>query len=98
MFHKTVYPLAAALFCLPGCVENQSVSPQPAPPPLTTEPIGLQMTRAEPRLAGLPFRVLLDFERPTDMAFVTSQSAALTPSIEKAHTGRGSLKVDRRGV
>jgi hypothetical protein len=96
--------LAAALS---GCVEHrvpapgEAVSldtPAPTPPPLTTEPIGVQMTRAEPRLAGTPFRVLLDFERPTDAAFLISRGGTCVPSTpDAAHTGQAALKLDGPG-
>jgi hypothetical protein len=88
-------PLAALL--LAGCTENAAPS-RPAPPPLKTEPIGLQVTRAEPRFAGLPFRVLLDFERPTDLAFVAAQSAKLQLATDQAHTGLSSLQLDHGGT
>jgi hypothetical protein len=51
------------------------------------------MTRAEPRLAGTPFRVLLDFERPTDAAFLTARGPACQTSPDAAHTGLSSLKL-----
>ena len=91
--------LLSAAAALPGCVENTappsgaSVEPPPAPPPLKTEPIGVQMTRAEPRLAGTPFRVLLDFERATDAAFILPRGPACQTSPDAAHTGQASLKL-----
>jgi hypothetical protein len=68
------------------------------PPPLQTEPIGLQMTRAEPRLADMPFRVLLDFERPTDLAFLVPQAGAVQVATEQAHTGFAALKLEHGGT
>ncbi|MDB5323443.1 MAG: hypothetical protein JWN40_5074 [Phycisphaerales bacterium] len=106
MFHKKILMLttgAVLLFALASCTENvppPAAAGRPAPPPLTTEPIGLQMTRAEPRLAGTPFRVLLDFERPTDMAFLLSPIPADAPHLsgERAHTGVSALMFDRGGT
>jgi hypothetical protein len=95
MYLKTSVILGAAILAaLPGCTENGAppASP-PTPPPLTTEPIGQQMSRVEPRLAGMPFRVLLDFERPTDMVFVSPQSAGQR-STDRAHTGVASLRCE----
>ena len=37
---------------------------------MADEPISVQIRRAEPRLAGLPYRVLLDFEKAVDLAFL----------------------------
>ena len=90
---KTTVILGAALLAaIPGCTENGApAAPPPTPPPLTTEPIGQQMARVEPRLAGMPFRVLLDFERPTDLVFVSPQSAGQR-STDRAHTGAASLQ------
>ncbi|HYE18694.1 MAG TPA: hypothetical protein VEA69_09635 [Tepidisphaeraceae bacterium] len=67
--------IAAALLGAGACNEtapraNRPEAPAPVPPPLTDLPIGVQMTRREPRLAGVPFRVLLDFEKTVDEAFV----------------------------
>lgn len=104
MPHLSSRKLAAALLLaalLPlGCVEHTAPGdpvsldePAPTPPPLTTEPIGVQMTRAEPRLAGYPFRVLLDFERPTDAAFLLPRGATAAPSSAAAHTGQSALEL-----
>ncbi|HEY7119936.1 MAG TPA: hypothetical protein VH475_25330, partial [Tepidisphaeraceae bacterium] len=85
---------AVCLTVLCGCVENapsQGRSAAPVPPPLATEPIGLQITRAEPRLAGVPFRVLLDFESPSDLAFCADRPQTSTAA---AHTGQTALKLD----
>jgi hypothetical protein len=93
---KATLLLAAALS---GCVETAAPKsadsgPAPVPPPLKTEPIGVQMTRAESRLAGMPFRVLLDFERPTDTAFLAPHGGTVQTSPDAAHTGQASLKLD----
>jgi hypothetical protein len=56
------------------------------------------MTRAEPRLADTPFRVLLDFERPTDLAFLLPQAGAVQVATEQAHTGVAALKLERGGT
>ena len=98
MFLRTVLKSATAalLSAFSGCVEY-SAGPNPAPPPLLTEPIGIQLTRTEPRFAGVPFRVLLDFERPSDLAFVVPQSAGLQCSTDQAHTGRSSLQIGPGG-
>ncbi len=93
MMLKTVFAIFIAAFLAlgPGCAEYGSAQPKrPVPPPLADEPIGLQLTRAEPRLAGESFRVLLDFEKPHDSAFLL---APLRPTIDpgNAHTGRSSL-------
>lgn len=109
MSYKTILMLAAGAILLGGfssCTENASPHTggagvqRPTPPPLTTEPIGVQMTRAEPRLVGTPFRVLLDFERPTDTAFLIAATADTLPrtSTDRAHTGESSLKFERGGA
>src|SRR5204863_7913542 len=102
MFPKTFLMLAtgaAVLLSGTGCTENAppAAAPRLTPPPLKTEPIGLQMTRTEPRLAGMPFRVLLDFERPTDLAFLVAPSGAAQLSTEQADTGFSALKLERGG-
>ncbi len=76
---------------LSGCVENSGPVSRPTPPPLLTEPIGIQLQRAEPRLAGMPFRVLLDFEQSTDFSFLSPEG--LEASTSQAHTGRASLHI-----
>jgi hypothetical protein len=83
----------ATLTLLAGCVENgrPGGANHPTPPPLLTEPIGRQIVRAEPRLADTPFRVLLDFERPTDLAFV--RPAPKTLSTGRTHTGEAALRL-----
>ena len=91
-------PTAQALFvaavaALSGCTENAPNVQRPTPPPLTTEPIGVQMARVQPRLKGLPFRVLLDFERPTDLAFLSPGAPSPTISSDQSHTGQSSLKI-----
>jgi hypothetical protein len=97
MFLKTISATALAattLLMTASCTENARRAPAPSPPPLKTEPIGVQITRAEPRLVGTPFRVLLDFERPTDLAFVSAApSDGAELSVAKAHTGGASLRV-----
>src|SRR5258706_1989299 len=102
MFSKSFLTFATGAGLLVGvssCTENAPpAAPRPAPPPLQTEPIGLQMTRAEPRLADTPFRVLLDFERPTDLAFLVPQAGAVQSSTEQAHTGLAALKLERGGT
>jgi hypothetical protein len=87
--------LAAAVA---GCVKNAppggstaDVAALPTPPPLSTEPIGVQIARARPRLADTPFRVLLDFERPSDLVFVHPAPPAV--ATDRAHTGAASLSV-----
>jgi hypothetical protein len=93
MYLKTRLVLGAAILtAISGCTENGMPPAPPTPPPLVTEPIGQQMSRAEPRLAGMPFRVLLDFERPTDMVFLTSQATVAQRCTDRAHTGSASLK------
>ena len=54
--------------------------------------------RVEPMFVGAPFRVLLDFESASDLAFVSSISASkLDPAVkldaEVAHTGATSLQL-----
>src|SRR5689334_7631585 len=91
---------AVAVLWIAGCTENTrpTTSNNPKPPPLaTTEPIGVQMTRAEPHLVGMSFRTLLDFERRTDMAFLLPQSADPKPSNDVAHTGTQSLRIEHGG-
>jgi len=93
MYLKTRFILGAALLtAISGCTENGTPPAPPTPPPLSTEPIGQQMSRAEPRLAGMPFRVLLDFERPTDMVFLSPQSSVAQRCTDRAHTGSASVK------
>jgi hypothetical protein len=79
-----------------GCTENApprgASGPLPTPPPLADEPISVQIRRAEPRLAGLPYRVLLDFEKPIDLAFL--DRPGLATDSKRAHTGRSSLRLD----
>jgi len=89
MFFKFMAGVLVSLVA--GCVENSPNTPGPTPPPLLTEPIGLQLTRAEPRLVGMPFRVLLDFEQETDLSFVTGEGYGI--SLAAAHTGRSSLAI-----
>jgi hypothetical protein len=108
MFYKTILTLTAgaALLCVvSSCTENAPThavgtgAERPTPPPLKTEPIGVQMTRAEPRLAGTPFRVLLDFERATDTAFLIASAADMPrTSSDRAHTGESSIKFERGGA
>jgi hypothetical protein len=108
MFYKKILTLAAnaaLLVALSSCTENASPhaagagAALPTPPPLKTEPIGVQMTRAEPRLVGTPFRVLLDFERPTDTAFLIATGAdAPRISSDRAHTGESALKFEHGGA
>src|SRR4051794_38600374 len=100
MFHKTIPntisspATAAILLALSSCTENVPHTRVPTPPPLKTEPIGVQITRAEPRLVGTPFRVLLDFERPTDLAFTSAAPPdGVETSTATAHTGAASLRV-----
>lgn len=83
---------AGAALGLYSCTESDFSSiesPRPAPPPLAYEPIGVQVVRAQPSLAGMPFRVLLDFEKDVDLAFVTAPHARRDSTT--AHTGRASL-------
>lgn len=88
---KTFLTFATATL-LTGCVENgRPGAGHPTPPPLLTEPIGRQITRVEPRLADTPFRVLLDFEHPTDLAFV--RPAPKTASTGRTHTGDSALRL-----
>jgi hypothetical protein len=89
---RSVAVFAAFLFALAGCTG------QLAPPTRSGEPIGVQLMRAEPMFVGAPFRVLLDFESASDLAFVsTSSISKLDPVIkldsEVAHTGGASLQV-----
>jgi hypothetical protein len=88
--------LAGLLAILIGCTENApprgASSPPPTPPPLADEPISVQIRRAEPRLGGLPYRVLLDFEKGVDLAFL--DVPAMKTDSGKAHTGRSSLRLD----
>ena len=63
-----------------------------APPVRTGEPIGVQLMHVEPMFAGSPFRVLLDFESPSDLAFIADHPT-VTMDPQVAHTGRASLQV-----
>jgi hypothetical protein len=97
MIFRVLIPIAAVLGGLAGCQEFGPAGSHPAPPLLTSEPIGLQVGRADPRLAGMPFRVLLDFERPTDLAFLASPSREVKCSSDQAHTGAASLRMEHGG-
>ncbi|MEZ0266869.1 MAG: hypothetical protein ACAI43_19230 [Phycisphaerae bacterium] len=85
--------IAAGLVGAGGCNETGPRAARPAeaaapvPPPLTDLPIGVQMTRREPRLAGVPFRVLLDFEKTVDEAFVL-RPASVGPMYPQAEPAR----------
>ena len=96
--------MAVLLCALAGCVENgrSAGAPAPVPPPLLNEPIGVQLARRDARLAGVPFRVLLDFENAHDLAFVrqmrkepgaigSSPVPASAIDSGRAHTGRASM-------
>lgn len=99
MSHRPILTVLALLtgLSLIGCLENGEPASRPTPPPLLSEPIGVQLTRAEPRLAGMPFRVLLDFEQPTDLAFLSPAGGQC--SMQMAHTGRTSLELaPRKGI
>ena len=89
IMERTLLLLAA----LAGCAASEPTESRPAPPPLSGEPISLQIQRAEPRLAGYPFRVLLDFERNSDLAFLTDRSPA-DLVFNHGHTGGRCLKLD----
>src|SRR5947208_5648357 len=66
---------------------------QPLAPPIRSgEPIGVQLMRAEPIYVGTPFRVLLDFESPDDLVFISGASSAKLDS-QVAHTGNSSLQI-----
>src|SRR5260370_40187843 len=78
--------IAAFLATVVGCSQPL------APPVRSSEPIGVQLMRAEPVFVGTPFRVLLDFESQTDMAFIKDAGAAKIDR-EVAHTGAASLQV-----
>lgn len=93
MSHRLILTVLALLTSLSliGCLENGETASHPTPPPLLSEPIGVQLTRAEPRLAGMPFRVLLDFEQPTDLAFLSPAGGQV--SMQMAHTGRASFEI-----
>src|SRR5436190_16348331 len=95
MSYQTALSLTL-LAALIGCTENAAPPPAagPTPPPLSTEPIGVQVTRAEPRLAGTPFRVLLDFERATDLAFIAPRATPPQLTSDRAHTGRSAVRLD----
>src|SRR5260221_13855390 len=75
----------------PGCTQS-------LPPPIRTgEPTGVQLMRIEPGFSGAPFRVLLDFESPSDLSFISDVSASkLDPVVmldsQVAHTGGVSLQ------
>jgi hypothetical protein len=63
-----------------------------APPVRSGEPVGVQLMRIEPAYVGTTFRVLCDFESPTDLAFIADcPSVRLDPQV--AHTGLCSLQV-----
>jgi hypothetical protein len=72
-----------------GC----AVGPRQLSPPIRSgEPIGVQIMRTEPSLVGTPFRVLIDFESDSDLAFLADGHSA-TRDPEVAHTGAASLRL-----
>lgn len=74
-----------------GCAAGCAVGPRQLSPPIRSgEPIGVQIMRAEPSLVGTPFRVLIDFESASDLAFLGDLDAAKRDA-EVAHTGTASL-------
>lgn len=68
----------------------------PTPPPLSTEPLGVQMLRADPSLADGRFAVILGFENATDSVFQKGGRIVAHPRAV-AHTG-GSAVAVRDGV
>lgn len=82
----------ALLWAMPSCTENKPQTERPVPPPLADEPIHAQIQRAQKRLSGYPFRVLLDFEKSYDLAFVAPRQCVRI-SDDFAHTGKRSLEI-----
>lgn len=80
------------LAALTSCTENTAHTERPVPPPLADEPIHVQIQRAEKRLGGMPFRVLLDFEKNYDLAFLSPRQS-LRLSEDVAHTGKRSMEL-----
>src|SRR3979490_3379401 len=64
----------------------------PAPPLRRAEPVGVQLMRTEPVFVGTPFRVLLDFESPDDLVFISGAGNARL-GHDVAHTGNASLQL-----
>jgi hypothetical protein len=78
--------LILAITLVAGCT-------QPLAPPIRSgEPIGVQLMRTEPMFVGQPFRVLVDFESPSDLVFI-GESAGAHVDTAVAHTGTASLRV-----
>jgi hypothetical protein len=93
---KSIIAAALVLTALTGCTENApppaSPSAPPKPPPHDAGPRSRQIRRAQPRLASLPFRVLLDFEKPLDLDFLDRSTLATDQT--KSHTGQSALKLN----
>lgn len=75
-----------------GCAANTTLPPSLDPPKRTTEPLGLQFMRIAPEFGAMPFRVVLDFEAETDLAFI-GNAAGVGLSGVVAHTGMKSLAI-----
>jgi hypothetical protein len=57
------------------------------------EPIGLQVLRGDAGLKGMRFNTLLDFESDSDGVFVSAEPGGGKVERERAHTGKGSLRL-----
>src|SRR5262249_19910 len=61
------------------------------PPVRSDERFGGQFMRAEPHFVGTPFRILVDFESESDLAFLSLGAAKVDTAV--AHTGNKSLQI-----
>jgi hypothetical protein len=77
---------AILILLLAGCAgDGDGASAQ------SSEPIGVQLMRVSPELKNQRFSALLNFESPTDVAFVAAQPSVGKVDSKHAHTGKSSL-------
>jgi len=88
-----IHSLGIALLCIVPLFASCTQRP-PDPPLQAGEPLGLQMLRTEAQLQKYPFRILLEFEAPTDPVFVRVQDASPRLDPSRKHTGSSSLLLD----
>ena len=86
---RLIFAILITFGVLVGCTQE----PGPLTPPKRTgEPIGVQFMRIQPVYNSIPFRILLDFESESDLAFIGGCAGAATNG-EVAHTGLKCLKI-----
>jgi len=67
-----------------------TLSCQPIPPLHDGQPIALQIMHSDPQLKTANFRLLLDFESESDLAFIAAESPVCLDK-HQAHTGYSSM-------